>query len=86
MPLLIEVGWAKRCDNLIFIDCERKLRTDRAKKTGLLDEHAIKFRENFQISLDKKAMLADNKIDNNSDFSTLVRQVADIFSRVINSG
>ncbi|GAG92816.1 unnamed protein product, partial [marine sediment metagenome] len=28
MPLLVEVGWAKRCDKLIFVDCKRQLRVD----------------------------------------------------------
>ena len=83
MPLLVEVGWAKRCDRLIFVDCEQKIRAERAKKEDF-DENQIKIRENFQISLDNKASVADNMVDNNSDFSALVRQVADIFSDTIN--
>jgi len=82
MPLLVEVGWAKRCDKLIFVDCQRQIRIDRVKKMGVFDENQIKIRENFQISLDKKARLADNVVDNNSDFSALVRQVANIFSHI----
>ena len=35
MPLLVEVGWTKRCDRLVFVDCKRQLRIDRAKKTGV---------------------------------------------------
>jgi dephospho-CoA kinase len=85
MPLLVEVGWAKRCDRLIFVDCEQKIRAERAKKEDF-DENQIKIRENFQISLDNKASVADNMVDNNSDFSALVRQVADIFSDTINNG
>ena len=84
MPLLIEVGWAKRCDRLIFIDCKRQKRIDRAKKMRIFNENQIKIRENFQISLDNKANIADNVVDNNSDFSTMVRQVADIFSYIVN--
>ena len=34
MPLLAEVGWAERCDKLIFVDCKRQLRINRAKKMG----------------------------------------------------
>ncbi|MHC4104061.1 MAG: dephospho-CoA kinase, partial [Planctomycetota bacterium] len=34
MPLLAEVGWDKRCDKLIFVDCKRVLRINRAKKRG----------------------------------------------------
>jgi dephospho-CoA kinase len=82
IPLLAEVGWANRCDKLIFVDCQRQIRIDRVKKMGVFDENQIKIRENFQISLDKKARLADNVVDNNSDFSALVRQAANIFSHI----
>ena len=84
MPLLVEIGWAKRCDRLIFIDCELKNREKRAKKLNF-DKNQLKIRENFQISLDNKAALADNTIENNSDFSAMVRQVADIFSEIMNN-
>jgi len=82
IPLLAEVGWAERCDRLIFVDCGRQLRINRAKKTGVFDENQLKIRENFQISLDNKVNITDNMIivDNNSGFSALVKQVADIFS------
>jgi dephospho-CoA kinase len=84
MPLLAEVGWTERCDKLIFVDCKPKPRIERAKKMRGLDENQIKIRENFQISLDNKATIADNSIDNNSDFQALVRQVFDVFSYIVN--
>ena len=80
MPLLVEVGWAKRCDRLVFVDCKRQLRIDRAKKMGVFNENQLKIRENFQISLDNKVCITDNIIDNNSGFSALVQQVAEVFS------
>ncbi len=83
IPLLVEVGWAKCCDRLVFIDCKRALRLKRANKTGGWNEENIKIREKFQISLDNKAGLSDNIIDNNSGLSKLVRQVAEIFSSVV---
>jgi len=86
MPLLMEVGWEKRCDKLIFVDCERPLRVNRMKKMGLFDENKFKIRENFQISLDNKVAIAENTINNNSGLSTLVRQVADIFFGIIING
>ncbi len=85
MPLLIEVGWADRCDRLIFVKCDRRRRGERAKRMGLMDQWEVKIRENFQISVDKKAELADTTVDNNSDFSTLVRQIQDIFSDIAGS-
>ncbi len=88
MPLLVEVGWEKRCDKLIFVGCERKLRVDRMKKKGVFNENQFKIRENFQISLDNKASIADNIIiiDNNSGFAALAKQVADIFTYVVDNG
>jgi len=85
MPLLVEVGWNKRCDKLIFVDCEQKIRLKRAKKIGF-DKNQVKIRENFQISLDNKANLADNILENNSDFSALAKQVADIFTYIVDNG
>ena len=84
MPLLVEVGWDKRCDKLIFVDCERHLRLNRAKNKGFFDENHLKIRENYQISLDKKVAIADNSIDNNSSLAALARQVADFFSCIMN--
>lgn len=81
MPLLVEVGWAKRCDRLVFVRCSSEIRAERAKKMGF-DKNHLKIRESFQISLDNKSGIADNTIENNSDFSALVRQVADIFTDI----
>ena len=86
IPLLIEVGLEKQCDRLIFVDCQRQLRVKRAKKTGIFDENQLKIRENFQISLDTKAAIADNTINNNSGLSELAGQVANIFSTIMNNG
>ena len=82
MPLLVEVGWAKRCDKLIFVECKQRIRAERAKKMGIFDKNMLKIRENFQISLDNKKSIADNTIDNNSGFSALAGQVTDIFSGI----
>ncbi len=85
VPLLVEVGWHERCDRLVFVDADEKLRAQRAKNKGLLEENEIKMREKFQICLDKKKTLADNVIDNNSDSSALLRQVAEILSYILNN-
>jgi len=82
MPLLVEVGWADRCDRVIFVECDRRRRVERARTKGLMDDREMEIRENSQISLDKKAGLADDIVDNNSDFSTLVRQIKEIFSEI----
>lgn len=86
IPLLAEVGWEKRCDHIIFVDCAPPLRLERAKKTGVFDADQLKIRENLQISLDKKKRIADNIVDNNSDLSGLSKQIACIFSTIVDKG
>jgi len=82
MPLLVEVGWADRCDRVVFVECDRERRIERARRKGLLEDREIEIRENSQISLDKKAKLADSIVDNNSDVSALARQIKEIFSDI----
>jgi dephospho-CoA kinase len=82
MPLLVEVGWADRCDRVVFVECDRERRIERARRKGLLEGGEIEIRENSQISLDRKAKLADSIVDNNSDVSALARQIKEIFSDI----
>jgi len=86
IPLLVEIGWEKRCDHIIFVDCAPPLRLERAKKAGVFEADQLKIRENLQISLDKKKRIADNIVDNNSDLSGLSKQIACIFSTIVDKG
>ena len=86
IPLLVEVGWENRCDRIIFVDCPPQVRLERAKKTGIFDADQLKIRENLQISLDKKKRIADNVVDNNSDLSGLSKQIANIFTTILDKG
>jgi dephospho-CoA kinase len=82
MPLLAEVGWHKKCDKLIFVRCNAKIRLKRAQKRGILRENELKKRENFQISLDKKADMAHYIVENN-DLSEMIRQIGKLFPALI---
>jgi dephospho-CoA kinase len=82
MPLLAEVGWHKKCDKLIFVRCNAKIRLKRAKKKGIFGENELKKRENFQISLDKKAGIAQYIIEGN-DLSEMIRQIGKLFPALI---
>jgi len=83
MPLLVEVGWHKYCDNVLFVECDRQIRKKRMKTTGITNKKYLSLRENFQIPLDTKQKLADTVIYNNSDFPALTRQVSEFFSATI---
>jgi dephospho-CoA kinase len=86
VPLLVEIGWENRCDRIIFVDCAPPIRLERAKKKGIFEADQLKIRENLQISLDKKKRIADNIVDNNSDLSGLSKQIANIFSTIMDKG
>ena len=83
IPLLLEAGWDKQRDYIVFVDCPQSIRLERAKKCGLGTEAQIKNRENFQISVDNKKAIADNIIYNDSSLASLESQVTDIFSCVV---
>ena len=80
----MEVGWDKRCDRIIFIKCDKKIRNQRFQQKSAAQQPDIGIREKKQISLDIKEQRADNTINNNSDLLTLVRQVTEIFTDIVN--
>lgn len=83
IPLLMEVGWENRCDKLVFVACDEKIRFKRAAQRGNLDENLLKKREKFQISLDKKQKIAHYTLCNNEDLSELNKQISEIFPALI---
>jgi len=62
-PLLLEAGWDKLCNALVFVDAPRELRLARARKRGwtVADFEA---RERVQQSVDAKRQRADVIVDN----------------------
>jgi dephospho-CoA kinase len=86
VPLLAEIDWTKRCDKLIFVECGREKRLQRSQKNDLLDEDKIKIREKFQISLDRKKKIADYIVNNNVNLTDVERQIAEIFSNIMENG
>lgn len=62
-PLLLEAGWDKLCDTLVFVDAPRGLRLARARERGWNDAD-FAAREAAQESLDAKRRRADVVVDN----------------------
>ena len=85
VPLLAEVGWTQRCDTLIFVDCDDKIRYKRALKRRSANIECIKNREKLQISLDIKADMSHYIIRNNSQMSAVAEQVKRVFSIILNT-
>jgi dephospho-CoA kinase len=84
VPLLAEVGWEKYCDVMIFVRASEQTRYARGALRGLGPED-IRKRENFQISLDNKARMAEYTINNNSDLSELAQQVCCAFNCIMSN-
>jgi len=82
IPLLVEVGWAGRCDILIFIECEPAKRLERALKKGHFFGNQLEKREKLQTSLDKKAKMSHYTVESNSGLTSLRTQVEKIFSAI----
>ena len=64
-PLLLEAGWDKLCDTLVFVDAPRGLRLARARERGW-SEADFAAREGAQESLDAKRGRADAVVDNSA--------------------
>ncbi len=62
-PLILEAGWDKLCEVLIFVDTPRTIRLSRAVGRGWSKED-FEAREGAQKSLDRKRERADVIIDN----------------------
>jgi len=63
VPLLLEAGWDRCCDKLVFVEVPRQVRLSRALARGW-SEKAFAAREDAQESLDLKRMRADVVLDN----------------------
>jgi len=62
-PLLLEAGWDKLCNTLVFVDAPRQLRLSRAMARGWT-ESDFEARERAQHSVDEKRKRAAFVVDN----------------------
>lgn len=60
--LLLEAGWDRFCDRLLFVDAPRELRLARARERGWSEEE-FAAREAAQLPLEEKRKRADAVID-----------------------
>ena len=73
-PLLLEAGWDRLCEKLIFVDAPRDIRLDRARKRGWSEED-FDAREAAQESLEVKRRRADVVVDNSRSPTSTRAQV-----------
>ncbi len=83
VPLLMEVGWENVCDVLIYIEVDDLVRRNRLQANRNWDENLIKSVEKSQILLDKKRQISDYIVENNSDISSLRKQIEIISPEIL---
>jgi len=83
VPLLVEVGWEKQCDCLVYVEVAEAIRRGRLREKRGWGLEKIKKIENLQIVLDKKAKMSEYVVSNSSDIPDLALQVAKIFSLIL---
>ena len=89
IPLLIEIGWDKKCDKLIFVDTPENIRIQRfAKRNEYSIEEAhsqLKKRESRQIPLEQKKNISDWIINNQKDDLTELQNQCEIIWSQLNA-
>lgn len=81
-PLLLEVGWDRWCDKLIFVDAPREVRLARAIQRGWSPEQ-FAIREAAQWPVEQKRLRADIIIDNSGTLEDTRVQVLQVWQSLI---
>lgn len=82
-PLLIEAGWDRQCDVLVFVKAPFEQRLGRVRQNRGWDEDQLRKRENLQTPLDKKEKISDYVISNTADLEFARGQVRQVLSRIL---
>jgi dephospho-CoA kinase len=80
--LLMEAGWDRLCEKLVFVDAPRELRLSRALARGW-NEEDFAAREQSQRSLDWKRGRADVVLDNSGSPEQTLAQVERLWQSLI---
>jgi len=81
-PLLLEAGWDKLCDTLVFVDAPRDVRLARAVARGWSREDFVA-REEAQESVRAKRERADFVIDNSGSLEPTRSQVERLWRSLV---
>jgi dephospho-CoA kinase len=80
--IMLETGWHRHCDKIVFVDASRKLRLARLKEKRGWDEKELQRRENVQKPVTEKEHYADAVIVNDADLDKVARQVQDTLEQL----
>lgn len=76
--LMLEAGWAERCDLLVFVDTSFGQRLDRVTKGRGWTAQELRRREAAQMPLDEKRLRADAVLDNDSTLEVAAQRLVEL--------
>jgi len=81
--VMLEAGWDRQCDVLVFVDTPEAVRRRRVLSSRGWSENTWRERENSQFSIDRKAASCDHRVRNSLSESHLREQVRTLFHRIV---
>jgi dephospho-CoA kinase len=79
--VMLETGWSKECDKLVFVDAPRPLRLQRLAAARGWTEKDVHDREQAQLPLTEKRNRADAILENSGKLDEVDRQVGELLKR-----
>lgn len=79
--IMLEAGWSKLCDRLVYVHTPRDVRLQRLAEQRGWTEKEVAGREDAQMPLSEKISRADYVVDNAGSLEDVARQVADLLRR-----
>jgi dephospho-CoA kinase len=79
--IMLETGWNKLCDRLVYVHAPRELRLRRLAEHRGWTAKEVEARENAQMSLSEKLSRADDVLDNSGSLEEVSQQVNELLRR-----
>jgi dephospho-CoA kinase len=79
--IMMEAGWDRLCDRLVFVEAPREERLRRVAPQRGWSAEELALREAAQLPLTEKRCRADHVLDNSASLDDLERQVDDLLAR-----
>jgi dephospho-CoA kinase len=79
--VLLEAGWDKLCERIIYVHAPRALRLRRLIETRGWNEKEVEDRESVQMPLTVKVARADDVIENSGSLTRMAAQVKELLRR-----
>ena len=80
--IMLEAGWAKACDAIVFIHVPEAVREERLAQQRGWTREEVQARQRAQISVADKISRADYVLDNSGSAEETAQQIEDLISRM----